>query len=63
VKVGDCVKKGQQIAGLGTSGNSSGPHLHFELRKLNCTAYQASCMLVNSSSSFDVVSEYVFEIP
>ena len=31
VKVGDKVKVGQQLAHLGNSGNSSGPHLHFGL--------------------------------
>jgi hypothetical protein len=31
VAVGDTVTKGQAIAQLGNSGNSSGPHLHFQL--------------------------------
>ena len=42
VALGSVVKKGQQIASMGSSGRSTGPHVHFEVFKNGRTVDPAS---------------------
>lgn len=55
VKYGQAVKEGEIIGYSGNTGNSKGPHLHFEVR-LNGTRYNPLNWL---DSNFDIASESV----
>ncbi len=43
-RMGDFVERGQVIAEVGSSGNASGAHLHFEIRRSNQALDPALCL-------------------
>ncbi|MBF2099343.1 MAG: peptidoglycan DD-metalloendopeptidase family protein [Gloeomargaritaceae cyanobacterium C42_A2020_066] len=47
VRVGQQVRQGQQIAEMGSTGFSTGPHLHFEIRPRNQGAVNPIALLPN----------------
>jgi murein DD-endopeptidase MepM/ murein hydrolase activator NlpD len=51
VKAGDHVDAGQQIGNVGTTGYSTGPHLHFEVRKDGQAIDPAPFLPLNATST------------
>lgn len=49
VSVGQTIRQGQQLAGMGSTGNSSGSHLHFEIRPAGGRAINPIALLPANS--------------
>lgn len=47
VKQGDVVRAGDVIAGMGTSGRSTGTHLHFEIRENDKPVDPLACLMIS----------------
>ncbi len=64
VKVGDRVYAGQQIARVGSSGYSTGEHLHFEIRKTTGSRSQTNNINVNPANlNYLRISEPISIVP
>ena len=53
VKSGDLVTKGQTIGSSGNTGNTSGPHLHFELVLTDSAPSSVDCAWANNAKLLD----------
>lgn len=53
VEVGDVVARGQQIGLVGSTGNSTGPHLHFEIHARGVTPVDPYTLVAPACGAYD----------
>lgn len=59
VEIGQMVEQGERLGASGSTGNSTGPHLHFELRAGNRDAYYQGVTVGYTSGRYNPTDAYV----